>query len=182
MQIRVPVNLAVRIENRKPREAMTGAYLVVDKSVLAIAPRAENHSPLWIAIDHAMSPTRRNDKLIARSRRNRNALSRFIRGELLRIDNRAAFPNFEHFRRGPSAMRRDGMDVSLAANRLITEATAGIDNDAKQKHSPHQLGAMLFASHIHHDRVNRVGSFAFWIAQTSANVIEPSKLGLGSKH
>jgi hypothetical protein len=48
-------------------------------------------------------------------------------------------------------MGRDGVNVPLASNWLVTHAPAGIYDNSEQEHSPRQFQAMLFASNIHHN-------------------------------
>jgi hypothetical protein len=68
------------VENRKPGKAMVGTDLIVDESILTIAPSSENEQALRIAIDHTMSPPGRYDDLFSRTCRYREAKTRLIPG------------------------------------------------------------------------------------------------------
>jgi len=73
-------------------------------------------------------------------------------------------------------MGGDAMNVSLAANRFVAQTAAGIGDDAEKEHAPLELRAILFAAHIHYDRVDRIGTIALRIAQTAANIIKSPEL------
>ena len=80
MRVRLPVDSSFFVENRKPGKAMVGADLIVNKSILTIAPSSENEQALRIAIDYTMSPPGRNYDLFSRTCRYRKAKTRFIPG------------------------------------------------------------------------------------------------------
>src|SRR6202167_15252 len=182
MLIRFPLHLAIPCKHRKPGKPMMGADLVVSQSVLPTAPPADHHPTVRIRIDHTMRPSGRNDYLFPNRGGDRDALSRIVGGELLCVHDRLSFPNLEQLRSGPSAMRRDGMNVSLASYWFGAQTPTGICDDAEKQHSPLELQAMLFASHIHHDRIDGVGTIALRITQTAADIIESPEIRFRTKN
>jgi len=52
------------------------------------------------------------------------------------------------------------MNMSLAPNRLIAQPSALVGNNSKQQHALPKYLAMLFASHIHRNTINRIGAIA----------------------
>src|ERR1700677_3885856 len=132
MLIRFPLHLAIPRKHWKPGKPMMGADLVVYESVLPIAPRAKHHPTLRIPIDHAMGPSGRNHFPFPNRGGDRDALSGIVGSELLSLHDRVSFPNLEQLRSGPSAMGRDGMNVSLGSCRFVAETPAGICDDAEK--------------------------------------------------
>jgi len=95
-----------------------GAYAGVVEAILAIAPGAESHAAIWIGIDDAMCPVWRHDDFVSGAGRHGDAASGLVFGELLRVDDGVAAPDFKNLGRGPTTMGRNRVDVALRADRL----------------------------------------------------------------
>ncbi len=130
-RIGLPVNAALIVQDRKPSETLVCTNRVINESILTIAPGAKRHAGFRICIDDSMRPTRRHDDLVSQHLRSPLNSGRDCCRRFLRIDDRFPFPNLKQFRSRPSTMRRDGVNMSLAANRLFSELASGINDNAK---------------------------------------------------
>lgn len=73
------------------------------------------------------------------------------------------------------------MDMALAANGLAAQPARGMRYNAKEKHALFQLSAVLHAPNIHGNGVDRLRAGAGGIAETKADGVEASVLGLRAK-
>src|SRR5208282_2111274 len=92
-RIGLPADALLSIENRKPGKTLVRANGVVNKSILAIAPRTEHHAVCGIGIDDGMCPTWRNDHFVARVCGYGKTTAGIVAGAFLSVDNGASFPD-----------------------------------------------------------------------------------------
>src|SRR4029077_1730046 len=135
-RIRVPVNVVLRIPKREPRQATMCTNLVVEKSILPVTPCPESHPGFRIGVDNAVRPAGRDDDLLPRMRQNRDTGSRIVRSSFLGVDDGLAFPDFKDLRSGPAAVRGDRVNVSLTANRFVSQAARRVRDDTEEQHAP----------------------------------------------
>ena|SRR5215472_6430258 len=66
------------------------------------------------------------------------------------------------------------MNVSLTANRFLSETSSRVCNDTEEEKSPFQFVAISRATHIHNNGVNTVGTLALWVSQAAPDIVEPA--------
>ena len=125
---------AVFSQEWTPSQSTMRAHIIIIESILPVAPCSEHHPCLQVSIDDAVCPARRDNNLVSRAGLNCYAVARIVKHLLLRIDDGVSLPYLDKFWSGPSAVGSYGMNMSLAANRLVAQPPAFISNNSEQQH------------------------------------------------
>ena len=90
-----PAGLAIGGKQWKPRQPVVSAHLPVIKSILPVAPGAEDEQGIGIGIGHELLPARRHHHSFAGASFDCDAAPGIVAGFLLPINDGAAVPDFE---------------------------------------------------------------------------------------
>lgn len=99
MRVAFPGDASQLIEQCEPCQSAAGAHAVIDKSILAIAPGAEDDGLVGMGVEDAVRPAGRHHDVVTGTGCDGDAAAGVVGDMLLRVENRPALPDFNDFRR-----------------------------------------------------------------------------------
>ena len=141
---------------------------------------AERHRPV-ADVHRRVRPARRDRDLVARSRLDHDHVADLGRRRVLHVDEPAAVPELVQLRVADARVRRHGVHVALAAQRLAAESAVVVHDRAVPEAVRAQRLHHAGHADVHVDRVEVLRTRRLGIPKEGADLVEAAHLDRGRR-